>query len=104
MNSNRMSLLLPYDTYLVSSKPKYVTHMQIKNNDIKKCYELRFFNRDKVIAKSDYKNMTINVISSNDDKFSLLINEDKDKNQMELIIDSKIDVSTIKKYVDTLLI
>lgn len=105
MHNDRLSILLPANTNLLADGSKEaVSHMQIKKNDETKRYELRFFLEAKQVLKKQYHNMTINVISSDDDKLSIHISENGKVNPLELIFETEKDVLRIKKYVDTLLI
>lgn len=105
MYNDRLSILLPVNTILsVDGNNQAVTHMQIKKNDKTKRYELRFFNEVKLEYKTDYHNMTLNVISGDKNQLSIHISENGKENQLELLFETEKDVVRIKKYVDTLLI
>lgn len=105
MHNDRLSILLPVDTFLsIDDNKDAVSHMQIKKNDETKRYELRFFNEAKLVSKKDYHNMTLNVISGDDERLSIQISENGKSNSLELIFETEKDVVRIKKYVDTLLI
>lgn len=105
MNNDRLSILLPVDTFLsIDGEMGAVTHLQIKKNDETKRYELRFFDEAKLVIKKQYHNMTLNVISSDNNKLSIHISESGKGNQLELVFETEKDVLRIKKYVDTLLI
>lgn len=105
MHNDRLSILLPVNSYLSVDGDRYaISHMQIKKNDETKRYELRFFNQSKQELKKQYHNMTINVISSDSNKLSINISENGKINPLELIFETEKDVLRIKKYVDTLLI
>ncbi|WOO89146.1 hypothetical protein R2F61_00160 [Mollicutes bacterium LVI A0078] len=105
MHNDRLSILLPANTILAVDNTKInISHMQIKKNDKTKRYELRFFEEAKQVAKKQYHNMTINVISSDEDNLSMHIMENGKSNALELLFETEKDVLRIKKYVDTLLI
>lgn len=105
MLKDRLSILLSASTKLVANDEVYdVTHMQIKKNDITKRYELRFYNKSKLIVLKQYHNMTINVISNENNRFTIHITEGGKANSLELIFENEENVLRIKKYVDTLLI
>lgn len=105
MLKDRLSILLSASTKLVANEAiQDVTHMQIKKNDITKRYELRFYNKSKLIVLKQYHNMTINVISNESNRFTIHITEGGKANSLELIFENEENVLRIKKYVDTLLI
>ncbi len=105
MPNDRLSILLPVNTLIsVDGDKTPISHMQIKKNDNTKRYELRFFNETKLVLTKQYHNMTINVISSDQDQLSIHISENGKANSLELVFETEKDVLRIKKYVDTLLI
>lgn len=105
MPRDRLSILLPIDSLIeVDGNSQVVSHMQIKKNDETQRYELRFFDKEKLILKKEYHNMTLNVISGNQKRLSLHISENGKINSIKIIFVTVKDVLRIKKYVDTLLI
>lgn len=105
MRNDRLSILLPVDTYLLTGDKRVgLSHMQIKKNDVSKRYELRFFNQAQLEAMKQYHNMTINVINGDSGQLSIHISESSKANTIELVFAQEKDVLRIKKYVDTLLI
>ncbi len=105
MNNDRLAILLPFNTQLsVNGTFENITHMQIKKNDNLKCYELRYFNKEKFVYKNEYKNLILNVVTDIENKISIYIGEKKKTDQCQLLFEQESDILQIKKYVDTLLI
>ncbi len=105
MPSDRLSILLPVNTNLITDdESNPISHMQIKKNDTTRRYELRFFKEDKQVVKKQYHNMTINVVSGDQESLSIHISENGKANKLELAFETEKDVLRIKRYVDTLLI
>lgn len=105
MNKDRLLILLPVGTKLLEeTEGLEVTHMQIKRNDQTKRYELRFFMEHKLLGKDSFHNMTINVMTDDEDCLSMHFSEGTKKSHLGLSFEKKHDVLRIKKYVDTLLI
>ncbi len=106
MAKDRLSIILPVATAAEFDNVKgESTHMQILRNDKTKHYELRFWdNEGKLLGKKRYHNMTINVMSDNDNNLSMHFAEAEQKSDLSLLFEKRHDVVSIKKYVDTLLI
>ncbi len=105
MSNIRRSILLPVNTVFISEeKEMLLTHLQILKNDRIKSYEIRLFNAELQISKSVFQNMTINVMSEDDNTLSLIIAEQGNSNKLEIQFKSVKDVLRVKKYVDTLLV
>ncbi len=96
---------MPVNTVLISEeKEMLLTHLQILKNDRIKSYEIRLFNAELQISKSVFQNMTINVMSEDDNTLSLVIADQGNSNKLEIQFKSVKDVLRVKKYVDTLLV